>query len=43
MPIDIMKPFLEILDKAGKVAGANGSVHVPLVADLPLHADTQLA
>jgi len=28
MPIDIMKPFLEILDKAGKAPGANGSARV---------------
>ena len=25
MPIDIMKPFIEILDKAGKASGANGA------------------
>jgi regulator of protease activity HflC (stomatin/prohibitin superfamily) len=27
MPIDIMKPFLELLEKAGKPAGANGAGH----------------
>ena len=27
MPIDIIKPFLEILDKAGKPAGGNGIHH----------------
>src|SRR6202522_4345045 len=31
MPIDIIKPFLEILDNAGKAAGANGAAsRVPL-------------
>jgi len=25
MPIDIITPFLEILEKAGKAAGANGA------------------
>ena len=34
MPIDIIKPFLEILDKAGKPAGANGAARVPLVKDV---------
>jgi hypothetical protein len=27
MPIDIMKPFLELLEKAGKPVGANGAGH----------------
>jgi regulator of protease activity HflC (stomatin/prohibitin superfamily) len=27
MPIDIMKPFLELLEKAGKPAGTNGAGH----------------
>ena len=27
MPIDIIKPFLEILDKAGKAPVANGLIH----------------
>jgi regulator of protease activity HflC (stomatin/prohibitin superfamily) len=38
MPIDIVKPFLELLDKAGKAPGANGSVHIPLTKELPLSA-----
>jgi regulator of protease activity HflC (stomatin/prohibitin superfamily) len=31
MPIDIIKPFLELLEKAGKPVGANGAARVPLV------------
>jgi regulator of protease activity HflC (stomatin/prohibitin superfamily) len=27
MPIDIVRPFLDILEKAGKPAGANGALH----------------
>jgi regulator of protease activity HflC (stomatin/prohibitin superfamily) len=30
MPIDIIKPFLELMEKAGKPAGANGEARVPL-------------
>ena len=29
MPIDIIKPFLDIVEKTGKPAGANGGTHVP--------------
>ena len=38
MPIDIIKPFLELLDKAGKPtgAGANGAARVPPIKDVPL-------
>jgi regulator of protease activity HflC (stomatin/prohibitin superfamily) len=36
MPIDIIKPFLALLEKAGKPVGANGDARVPLVKDLPL-------
>ncbi len=36
MPIDIIKPFLELLEKPGKAAGANGATRVPLVKDVPL-------
>ena len=32
MPIDIMKPFLELLEKAGKPAGSNGAAHASLDA-----------
>ena len=35
MPIDIMKPFLEIIEKAGKPMGANGASRVPLTSDVP--------
>ena len=36
MPIDIIKPFLELLDKTGKATGANGGARVPLMKDAPL-------
>ena len=36
MPIDIIKPFLDLVDKTGKPAATNGSAHVPLVNDRPL-------
>jgi regulator of protease activity HflC (stomatin/prohibitin superfamily) len=29
MPIDLIKPFLELFDKPGKAAGANGAIHLP--------------
>ncbi|MGA7675958.1 MAG: slipin family protein [Rhizomicrobium sp.] len=38
MPIDIMKPFLEILDKAGKTAGANGAARVATNDDPRMNA-----
>jgi regulator of protease activity HflC (stomatin/prohibitin superfamily) len=36
MPIDIIKPFLELLEKPGKAAGANGAARVPLMKEVPL-------
>jgi regulator of protease activity HflC (stomatin/prohibitin superfamily) len=37
MPIDIIKPFLELLEKTGKPAGADGDARrVPLMKDIPL-------
>src|ERR1039458_4769066 len=36
MPIDIIKPFLELLDKASKPAGANSADRAPLMKDMPL-------
>jgi regulator of protease activity HflC (stomatin/prohibitin superfamily) len=36
MPIDIIKPFLEVLEKAGKASGANGAAHVSAEQDAPL-------
>ena len=39
MPIDIIKPFLEILDKAGKPA-ANGFARGPIAHGAPLVADS---
>jgi len=38
MPIDIIKPFLQLLEKAGKPLGANGAAHLPLARDTPLGA-----
>ena len=36
MPIDIIKPFLELLDKAGKAPVANGLIQGSTVQELPL-------
>ena len=36
MPIDIIKPFLELLEKPGKAAGANGATRVPLMKEASL-------
>src|ERR1700733_4824332 len=36
MPIDIIKPFLELFEKSGKAIGANGDGRVPLMKDVPL-------
>jgi len=39
MPIDIVRPFLELLDKAGQPLGANGATpHVPALKELPMSA-----
>ena len=38
MPIDIIKPFLELLERPGKALGANGDARVPLTKDVPLVA-----
>ncbi len=38
MPIDIMKPFLDILESADKTARANGAARDPLIEGLPLDA-----
>jgi regulator of protease activity HflC (stomatin/prohibitin superfamily) len=38
MPIDIIKPFLELMDKTGKPAGVNGDARLPLTKDVPLAA-----
>jgi hypothetical protein len=36
--IDLIKPFLELFEKSAKPAGiaANGSAHVPLMANMPV-------
>ena len=36
MPIDIIKPFLELLDKAGKAPVSNGLIHGSTVQESPL-------
>ena len=36
MPIDIIKPFLELIDKPGKASVTNGAAVVPHVKDMPL-------
>jgi regulator of protease activity HflC (stomatin/prohibitin superfamily) len=36
MPIDIIKPFLELLDKAGKAAVGNGLIHDSALQESPL-------
>jgi regulator of protease activity HflC (stomatin/prohibitin superfamily) len=38
MPIDIIKPFLQILEKAGKPLGSNGATLVPPMKDVSLVA-----
>ncbi len=38
MPIDIIKPFLELFDKAGKPASANGDARVSPMKETPLGA-----
>jgi regulator of protease activity HflC (stomatin/prohibitin superfamily) len=35
MPIDIIRPFLALLDKAGKPAGANGAAHDAPASNVP--------
>jgi regulator of protease activity HflC (stomatin/prohibitin superfamily) len=43
MPIDIMKPFLQILDKAGAAAGPNGASLKPRIKEAPLMASESMA
>jgi regulator of protease activity HflC (stomatin/prohibitin superfamily) len=38
MPIDIIRPFLEILDSAGKTAAAGSAARGPLANGVPLNA-----
>jgi regulator of protease activity HflC (stomatin/prohibitin superfamily) len=38
MPIDIIRPFLELLEKAGKPLGANGAVRIPRIESTSLGA-----
>jgi hypothetical protein len=38
MPIDIVKPFLELLEKSGKAPRSNGALHEPIVAGIALNA-----
>jgi hypothetical protein len=38
MPIDVIRPFLELIEKAGKPTGtsANGDARVPPLKEAPL-------
>jgi regulator of protease activity HflC (stomatin/prohibitin superfamily) len=36
MPIDLIKPFLELFDNSGKAKGANGAAHIPHLEGTPL-------
>jgi regulator of protease activity HflC (stomatin/prohibitin superfamily) len=38
MPIDIIKPFMDLLDNAGKIPAANGLIHSSPVNQMPLRA-----
>ena len=38
MPIDVIRPFLALLEKAGQPASANGDARVPPMKDVPLTA-----
>jgi len=33
MPIDIIRPFLDLLEQAGKVPDADGAIHAPLLTE----------
>jgi regulator of protease activity HflC (stomatin/prohibitin superfamily) len=35
MPIDIIKPFLELIEKPGKASATNGAILAPLGSDAP--------
>ncbi len=35
MPIDILKPFLELFEKPGKAAVGNGAFHAPVARNIP--------
>jgi regulator of protease activity HflC (stomatin/prohibitin superfamily) len=38
MPIDIIKPFLELMERSGKVESGNGIIHAPVAQDLPIYS-----
>ena len=38
MPIDLVKPFLELMEKPGKAVGSNGSTRSPVAKDVPVAA-----
>jgi len=38
MPIDLIKPFLDLFDKAGKAKGANGAAQIPYLEERALVA-----
>jgi len=35
MAIDVIRPFLALLEKAGKPAGGNGAARVPPMEEVP--------
>jgi regulator of protease activity HflC (stomatin/prohibitin superfamily) len=37
MPIDIIRPFLDLLEQAGEAPNMNGAIHAPLVTEGSLH------
>ena len=36
MPIDIIKPFLELLEKPSKARGINGDARLPSLEEVPI-------
>jgi hypothetical protein len=38
MPIDIIKPFLELIEKPGKATGTNGATTGSIAKETPLNA-----
>jgi hypothetical protein len=38
MPIDIIKPFLELIERPGKATGTNGAATVSIAKETPLNA-----
>jgi hypothetical protein len=36
VPIDVVKPFLDLFEKSGRAVGASGDGRVPVTKDVPL-------